>query len=180
MVQANRQAARVDGASFRVLERSEFIALQIARLYFEIILQQRIIDLSRQNVAFHQTPLDNVAAAVGNGRLTEADRQQAQERLSAARARVADATEQYEAATIEFYKYVGLPFENPKMPSRVGSDLPSSLDEAIAAARINNPRVLLAGADIDAAAAVVEQSKSGQLPKLTFEDGANTAGTSAA
>lgn len=172
--EANRQAARVDGASFRVLERSEFIGLQIARLYFEIILQQRIIDLSRQNVAFHQTTLDNVTAAIGNGRLTEADRQQAQERLSSARARVADAAEQYEAATIEFYKYVGLPFENPKMPARVGRDLPTSLDEAIAAARINNPRVLLAGADIDAAAAVVEQSESGKLPKLSFEGGANT------
>ena len=172
--EANRQAARVDGASFRVLERSEFIALQIARLYFEIVLQQRIIDLSRQNVAFHQTTLDNVAAAVGNGRLTEADRQQAQERLSAARARVEEAAEQYEAATIEFYKYVGLPFDSPKLPPRVGADLPSTLDEAIAAARINNPRILLAGADIDAAAAVVEQSKSGKMPKLSLETGANT------
>src|SRR5690606_9192335 len=28
-----RQAARIDSASFRVLERSEFIALQIARVY---------------------------------------------------------------------------------------------------------------------------------------------------
>jgi adhesin transport system outer membrane protein len=38
---------------------------------------------------------------------------------------------------------------------------------------VNNPRVLLAGADIDAASAVVEQSKSGLLPKLTLEAGAN-------
>ncbi len=172
--EANRQAARVDGASFRVLERSEFIALQIARLYFEIVLQQRIIDLSRQNVAFHQTTLDNVATAVTNGRLTEADRQQAQERLSAARARVAEGTELLEAAKIEFYKYVGLPFSDPTMPRRVGADLPDTLDVAIAAGRVNNPRVLLAGADIDAASAVVEQSKSGLLPKLSLEAGANT------
>jgi adhesin transport system outer membrane protein len=172
--EANRQAARVDGASFRVLERSEFIALQIARLYFEIVLQQRIIDLSRQNIAFHQTTLDNVIQAVSSGQLTEADRQQAEERLAAAKARVAEAKEQYNAATIEFYKYVGLPFEDPKMPSRIGTELPSNLDEAIAAGRINNPRVLLAGADIDAAAAVVEQSESGLLPKLTLEAGANT------
>jgi outer membrane protein, adhesin transport system len=94
--------------------------------------------------------------------------------LAAAKARVAEAKEQYNAATIEFYRYVGLPFGDPKMPSRVGGDLPSSLDEAIAAGRINNPRVLLAGADIDAAAAVVEQSKSALLPKLTLEAGANT------
>ena len=172
--EANRQAARVDGASFRVLERSEFISLQIARLYFEIILQQRIIDLSRQNVAFHQTTLNDVATAVSNGRLTEADRQQAQERLSAARARVAEATEQLESAKIEFYKYVGLPFSDATMPGRVGKHLPDTLDVAIQAGRVNNPRVLLAGADIDAAAAVVEQSKSGLMPKLSLEAGANT------
>jgi adhesin transport system outer membrane protein len=171
--ESNRQAARVDGASFRVLERSEFIALQIARLYFEIVLQQRIIDLSRQNVAFHESTLVNVVSAVSSGRLTEADRQQAQERLSASRARVAEATEELEAAKIEFYKFVGVPFANPKMPPRVGKDLPDSLDVAIAASRINNPRVLLAGADIDAAAAVVEQSKSALAPKLTFDAGAS-------
>jgi adhesin transport system outer membrane protein len=167
--EANRQAARIDGASFRVLERSEFIALQIARLYFEIVLQQRIIDLSRQNVAFHETTLGSVESAVSSGRLTEADRQQAQERLNASRARVSEATELLEAAKIEFYKYVGVPFSDPKMPGRVGDDLPESLDVAIAAGRINNPRVLLAGADIDAAAAVVEQSKSGLAPKLTLD-----------
>lgn len=172
--EANRQAARVDGASFRVLERSEFITLQITRLYFEIVLQQRIIDLSRQNVAFHETTLENVAAAVGSGTLTEADRQQALERLNAARARVAEAGEELEAAKIEFYKYVGLPFTDPKLPGRIGAALPDSLDQAIAAGRINNPRVLLAGADIDAAAAVVEESRSGQLPKLTLEGRANT------
>ena len=172
--EANRQAARVDGASFRVLERSEFIALQITRVYFEIVLQQRIIDLSRQNVAFHETTLDNVVAAVTSGRLTEADRQQAQERLSAARVRVAEGTELLETAKIEFYKYVGLPFADPKMPGRIGAALPSSLDAAIAQGRRNNPRVLLAGADIDAAAAVVDQSESGLLPKLSLEARANT------
>lgn len=172
--EANRQAARVDGASFRVLERSEFISLQIARLYFEIVLQQRIVDLSRQNAAFHQTTLNNVIAAVNSGRLTEADRQQAEERVAASRARIAEATEQLESAKIEFYKYVGLPFSDPKMPSRVGKHLPASLDQAIAAGRRNNPRVLLAGADVDAAAAGVEQSKSGLMPKLTLEAGANT------
>jgi adhesin transport system outer membrane protein len=172
--EANRQAARVDGASFRVLERSEFITLQIARLYFEIVLQQRIIDLSRQNVAFHETTLRNVISAVTSGQLTEADRQQAQERLAAAKARVAEATEQLEAAKIEFYKYVGVPFSNPTMPARIGSDLPKSLDDAIGAARLQNPRVLLAGADIDAASALVDQSQSQLGPKLSLDAGAST------
>src|SRR3546814_6160042 len=38
-----RQAARVDGASLRVVERSEFIALQVSRQYLDLLLQQRIV-----------------------------------------------------------------------------------------------------------------------------------------
>ncbi|MDB5561107.1 MAG: TolC, partial [Hyphomicrobiales bacterium] len=172
--EANRQAARVDGASFRVLERSEFIALQISREYFEIILQQRIIDLSQQNVTFHQATLKNVAATIGNGQLTEADRQQAQERLNAARARVAEAKEQLESSKIDFYKDVGLPITSPSLPGRIGKALPKSLAQAIASGRRTNPRVLIAAADIDAAAAVVAQSASGLGPKVSLEARANT------
>ena len=39
--EVERQASRVDGASFRVLERSEFLALEVAREYFEVMLQER-------------------------------------------------------------------------------------------------------------------------------------------
>lgn len=48
-----RQAARVDSASFRVLERSETIGLQIVREYFEYILQQQIVAEARKNVGVH-------------------------------------------------------------------------------------------------------------------------------
>ncbi|HEV7719609.1 MAG TPA: TolC family outer membrane protein [Arsenicitalea sp.] len=172
--EANRQAARVDGASFRVLERSEFIALQIAREYFEIILQQRIIDLSLQNVAFHQKTLQDVTATIGNGQLTEADKQQAQERLNAARARVAEAKEVLESSKIDFYKDVGIPITAPSLPPRIGKALPNSLADAIAMGRRTNPQVLIAGADLDAASAVVAQSASGFGPKVSLEARANT------
>jgi outer membrane protein, adhesin transport system len=171
--EVDRQAARVDGASFRVLERSDFIALQIARLYFEITLQNRIIDLSRQNVAFHQFTLDSVGSAIQNGQLTEADRFQAIERLAAARARIVEAMEQLEASKTEFYQFVGLPFTSGGIPSRVGSALPRSLDAAIAAGRASNPRVMLSLADIDAAAAVVRQAEAGLAPRVALEGSAN-------
>lgn len=49
----DRQASRVDGASFRVLERSEYIALAIAKEYFEIILQEKIVRIVEENLSFH-------------------------------------------------------------------------------------------------------------------------------
>lgn len=169
-----RQAARVDGASFRVLERSEFIALQIARVYFQVVLQQQVLQLAQDNVGFHEAMLSDVGTAISSGQLTEADRFQAIERLAAARAKVTEAGVELEAARIEFNRYVGLRPSQMALPPRVGKQLPASLEAAIEMARIANPRVLLADADIDAASAMVDQAKSGLGPKLQFEARAAT------
>lgn len=167
--EANRQAARVDGASFRVLERSEFVALEVARLYFEIILQAKIVELGQQNLAFHRATLENVTEAIANGQLTEADRQQATERLASATASVSEAVEALDVAKIGFEKQVGIPFERASTPRRIGAALPASLARAIDVARVNNPRIRLAGADVDAASALVDQAQGALGPKLTLE-----------
>lgn len=172
--ETDRQAARLDGASLRVLERSEFIALQIAQQYFEVMLQARIRDIAQQNVGFHQTTLRNVTDLQGKT-ATEADLLQARERLAAAKARVEEAQEALDAAKSSFQSLVGIPFDKGTVPSRVGHALPSTLDEAMGEARSNNPRLRIASADIDAASSVVDESKAGLGPKLTFQGNA-TAG----
>ncbi|UJQ95777.1 TolC family protein [Mariluticola halotolerans] len=167
--EAHRQAARIDSASFRVLERSELTALEVARLYFEILLQGQIVELARENLSFHESTLGNVSDAITNGQLTEADRQQATERRAAAKASVLQAQEALEAAKIGFEKQVGAKFTRAALPSRVGRYLPPSLSRAIEVARQNNPRVRIASADLDAAAAMVDQASGARGPKLSLE-----------
>ena len=168
----NRQAARVDGAALRVLERSEFVGLEIAQQYFEVLLQARIRDIARQNVAFHEDTLAKVRDLVGKT-ATDADVQQAEERLAAANARVSEAQEALDAAKSSYQTLVGLPFDKGATPPRIGHALPGTLDEAIGIARSNNPKLRIASADIDAASALVDQSKSGLGPKLSFEGGSS-------
>ncbi len=167
--EADRQAARIDSASFRVLERSEVIGLEVARLYFEIVLQARIVELARGNVSFHQETLSNVVDAISSGQLTEADRQQATERLAAASAQVIQAREALEAAKISFAKNVGAPFADAKLPPRVGKYLPKTLAAAVQAGINNNPRIRVAGADVDAASALVDQANGALGPRLSLE-----------
>ena len=76
-----RQAARVDSASLRVLERSEYITLQVAREYLEYLLQAEIVKESSANLKFHQGVAGNIGSSIAGGALTEADRQQATERV---------------------------------------------------------------------------------------------------
>ena len=42
-----RQAARTDAAAARVEERSEFVALNVARTYIDYLLQQRLVAIAR-------------------------------------------------------------------------------------------------------------------------------------
>lgn len=167
--EANRQAARIDSASFRVLERSELIGLEVARLYFEILLQARIVEMSRRNRAFHRKTVGDVKSAISSGQLTDADRQQAVERLAAANASVIEAQQALDVAKIGFRKNVGLNFTKASLPRRVGRKLPKSQGRAIEIALSNNPRVRAAGADLSAAAALVEQAKGARGLKLLLE-----------
>lgn len=164
-----RQASRVDGASFRILERSETIGLQVVREYLEFMLQAEIVAESRRNVGAHQKIANDIGSLIAGGTLTDADRLQAQERLLAANARLKEATEELEAARIRFYKLVGKPLTDPHMPGSVASLLPKSLDQAIGIARRNNPRIHMANADIDAADSQVDAARSKYFPEIFAE-----------
>ncbi|WP_378945405.1 TolC family protein [Mesorhizobium sp. ANAO-SY3R2] len=167
--EVDRQASRVDGASFRVLERSEFIGLAVVQDYLEYILQAQIVVDAKNNVAFHQSILGDIRDGVQGGALTDADRLQAEERLYAARARLQEANEELETAKIRFYKTVGKPLTSPSKPASVAKALPRSLDDAIGLARRNNPRVHMASSDIDAAAALVDAARASYGPEVVAE-----------
>ena len=164
-----RQAARVDSASLRVLERSEYITLQVAREYLEYLLQAEIVKESSANLKFHQGVAGNIGSSIAGGALTEADRQQAAERVLSAKARLQEAEEEMASAKIRFLKLVGKPLSNPQMPASLASYLPKDLDAAIGLARRANPRVHMAGADIDAADAMVDAARAKFYPEIYAE-----------
>ncbi|MGR6468399.1 TolC family outer membrane protein [Rhizobium sp. PAMB 3182] len=163
------QAARVDSASFRVLERSETIGLQVVREYLEYMLQTQIIAESKKNIAFHQGILKDIGSLISSGTLTVADRQQANERLLGAQARLQEATETLETVKASLNRLLGQQLTNPSMPKPVAGALPKSLDAAIDLARRGNPRISVANADIDAADANVRSARSNYLPEISAE-----------
>ena len=172
--EVERQASRVDGASFRVLERSEYIALAIAREYTEVILQSRIAGIAAENVAFHRRISGDIDAGVRSGTLTDADRFQANERLTAATARLAQAQEDLATARIRFYTLVGQQIGNPSPLPALAPTLPRSLADAIGKGRTNNPQVAMAAADVDAGEALVKAARSKYYPELLLEGRART------
>ncbi len=167
--EVERQASRVDGASFRVLERSEGVALQVVQEYLEILLQAEIVAETRNNVGFHQQMLGEIGESVSGGTLTSADQTQASERLLAARARYHEASEDLEAAKIRFQKLVGRSIGNPSYPGSVHKALPANVQAAVDIARAQNPRIAAGGADVDGADALVRGARSAYMPNVSLQ-----------
>ena len=170
-----RQASRVDGASLRVRERAEFIALAVIREYLELQRTSREIALAKDNIAYHQKILGEITQGTGGGALSVSDRQQAQERVFAARARLVEFVEEHKASEAAFIRLVGSPPSNISGGIDIKGKLPKNLNRAIDRARSHHPSIKFAQADIDAAAALVKAAKSKYSPTVTLEGNA-TAG----
>lgn len=164
-----RQAARVDGASLRVVERSEFVALQIARQYFDVLLQQRVAAASADNVTFHQMLVNDLGKGVEQGSISIADRQQAEERLQSALVRQTEAQQDLQDATIQLQRLTGLDITQVVLPPDLASALPPSLEQAVGLARTRHPKVREAMADVDAATAMVKAAEGDLYPTVGLE-----------
>lgn len=163
------QAARVDGGSLRVLERSEFVALQTARQYLDVLLQQRIVAASADNVAFHQSLVGDLSQGVTQGSISIADQQQAEERLQSAIVRQTEAEQALMDARISLRSLTGLDIDQVVVPPDLESALPAGLEQAIGDARTRNPLVREAQADVDAANARVISVKGELAPTIGVE-----------
>jgi adhesin transport system outer membrane protein len=164
-----RQAARVDGAALRVVERSEFIALQSARQYLDVLLQQRVVAAAEDNMTFHNSLVSDLSSGVTAGSISVADLQQAQERAKAASVRVSEAREALQNAKIELLALSGLEVEDVQMPPAMAEKLPVSLSEAVGQTRTRHPKVLEAQADVDAANAEAKKEKGDLFPTVGLE-----------
>src|SRR3954447_17953989 len=164
-----RQASRTDAASARVEERSQFVALNVSRTYIDYLLQQRLGAVAQDNVTFHERLVSDLREGVAKGSISIADQQQAEERLQSARARVTEAREDLDTAAITFQTLTGVPIDTVSMPPDLSQCMPATLQDAEGAARINNPRVQEALADLSTAREDIRAARAKLGPRFNLE-----------
>ncbi len=164
-----RQASRTDAAAARIEERSEFVALNVARAYIDYLLQQRLVAIADDNATFHQKLASDLGEGVAKGSISIADQQQAEERLQSARARLTEAREDLDTAGIQFQTLAGIPVDSVSMPPDLSQFVPASLQDAENAARANNPRVQESVADLQTAREVTRAARSEMGPRVNLE-----------
>lgn len=163
-----RQAARVDAAAFRVLERSELIALDAAEAYVDVTRYLRLVALAEQNLKVHRELRANVQARFQGGRAGEGDTQQAEERVAAAEANLSDFRLSLDYARAKYRKTVGLEPFNLRFPGRL-PEMPGSKNESLDVAFKYNPTIRAAGADVEAAKKAFDSTAGAFVPNVALE-----------
>ena len=164
-----RQASRTDAAAARIEERSEYVALNVSRAYIDFVLQQRLVAIAEDNAAFHERLAGDLREGVSKGSISIADQQQAEERMQSARARVTEAREDLETAGIQFRTLAGMPLDSVTTPPDLSQCMPGSLEDAVALARQQNPRVQESIADLSTARELITAARSEMGPRLNLE-----------
>ncbi|MEL6947398.1 MAG: TolC family outer membrane protein [Pseudomonadota bacterium] len=166
--------ARIEAASYKIMARSEVIALNVLEAYIDVVRHNDLLHLAAQNVKRHERLLALVQARVEGGRNTTGDLDQARERLQAARALVPQIRIARNTARAKFRRFVGV---KPRHLGRV--ELPRlgirSAEAAIHRAVKKNPRLAAMRAEIDVAKFRTDQFRASKAPTLFLEGSAGIA-----
>lgn len=164
-----RQAYRVDGAALRVLERAEFLSLEAARVYAEVLRSRALVSLARNNLVYHRDIYGKIQKAYDKGVVGVADIQQAEERVFLAE----DTLTQFRlsAAEIEalFLETVGISPDKIGVLPSISTGIPVDLDAALAIARRSNPTIRFLKSDVGSAEALSRGVDANRYPTLNLE-----------
>lgn len=168
-----RQKYRVESASNRVGEVSEFLGLDIVQAYLEVLRQRDLLTISRANVEDHLRILDTIRTGANAGTVTEGDVAQADARLAQARANVSSTTEALRNGESLFIQKVGEMPADMMFPNVPKDKLPASVEDAVRIAVTNSPTLAVFESDVKVAHAEYQGSGSTLYPKFTVEANAS-------
>lgn len=172
--EVERQKARVISSAERVRETAELVGLSIVESYLEVLRQRQLLLIARQNVEDHVSILSQINDGISAGRSTQADGNQADARLSSARATEASTREALRIAEAEYRREVGDSAGNLDMPLIPYEKLSENVELEVKKTLEFSPTLEIFASDIEVAYAEAQGTKSTQYPQLDLQLNART------
>ena len=169
----DRTDAEAKAQKLSLLSTAENTALRVTEVYLNMLRQQEIFDLSKDNLATHEQILSDITKRTTSGVGSSADLSQIQGRVARAYSNMAAAQNNLDDARAEYLRVVNSEPSDLVEPAADSVVLPASLDEALKQATANNPVLLSALEDINAAQYQHEGAKANYYPKVSLEAGQN-------
>ncbi len=167
--EVDRQKARYNSALYDSQDTDETVALSVAEVYIEVLRQSELLQLLKSSLDEHQNIYDQMSLRAKAGVGSRSDLDQISARLSLAKSNTIAGENNLQDAVSAFYGVVGYLPEYSTLEKPEGVPISASVQEALAKAFNNNPQLKSANADIDAAKAQYQASKSQFHPTLAIE-----------
>lgn len=150
-----------------LLNVEQQVLLQAATSYLDVVQSQAVLDLAASNVKVLKATLDQTRAQLDAGLATKTDLAQAEARLAQGLADQRRAQANLTNARAAYRQAVG-DMPGTLVAPPLARNLPINRDNAIQLASIDNPQVLAAQAQRDAAQAGVDLAQSQLMPSLAL------------
>ncbi|WP_341502073.1 TolC family outer membrane protein [Gallaecimonas sp. GXIMD4217] len=154
---------------FNLFSAAENTALDVARVYVDVLRSRAILELARKNLDSHQAIFDKIEKRTKAGLGSSSDLAQISGRLARAHANVMAAQNNYDDAVANYVRVVNERPEDLVIPVPDADMLPANLDTALQMAQDNHPVLKSASYDVSAAVSERESAKSNYYPKFTLE-----------
>ena len=158
----------IQGERARLMAVEQSVLLDCATAYFNVVNAQANLDLQNANEQVLRRQLDAVNDEFRVGTVTRTDVAQAESRVAGAIAGRISAEGTLASARATFQRITGLPAGNMTAPPQPTALLPKTLDEARNSAATDNPSLIAAQFDENAARSAIAVTQSQLLPQVNL------------
>lgn len=166
-----QQRSRLDATTARLTNTEENTGLRAVQVYLEVLRREELVGLARDNFDQHESTLSKIRERFESGVGARVDVVQTKGRRAQSRSNLLLAQRNARNSDAQFERVVGETPKNLELPEAVAG-LPTSLDAALEIARRNNPRLLAAQSELEAAEAAQKLAGSSFHPRFDLELGA--------
>lgn len=154
---------------YELLDASEGIALEAARAYLDVMRYRFLVDLAEDNYVSHRATFEQLLRRTQSGVGRRVDLEQAASRLALAEVNLTTETANLHDVTARFQRIVNSqPPQVAFSPAMISRALPASQQSALEKLFKNNPALLAAQENIEAADYDIAVRRAAYSPRLDF------------
>jgi adhesin transport system outer membrane protein len=168
----DRQRARLQSLDSKVFDVSDSVAQRVADIYLEVLKNQEIYDLAKNNLESHQDYLEKIRERANAGIATAADLQLAEGRAALASSTLAAKEASLDDAKFRYKRLVGEMPKNLVKPNAITQVIPALVELANEISINNNASLKVAAQDTLAAREAEKAARARFMPTVTLEAGA--------
>jgi len=170
-IKRTRYTTKAD--QWRLLGIAEDLALEVSKVYVDLIKTKELVALAERNLSAHQEIYEQIKQRTDSGFGSSADLSQINGRLAKAHSNLIATKNNYLDSEVTFYRVIEQRPNNLIIPYPDASLLPKTIAEGLQLTHKNHPVIKSAVNDIEAARAQYTSAKSNFYPKISFDVNAN-------